>query len=121
MRNFLFLLCFLTLAAVIRPDHAQAQWMTGAELSQSCAVGEQAQEIYRCLGYIAGVVDYHVVLQSLGTIPSTDFCLPEDLKVEEAAIQVLAYMKNKPEHAGFIAAPAIVMALGQVYPCVRKR
>lgn len=119
MRIYLFLFAFLV--SLVLPDQAKAQWMTGAELSQSCGDTEQAQEIYRCLGYIAGVVDYHVVLQSLGTIPSTDFCLPEDLKVEEAAIRVLAYIKNKPEHAGFIAAPAIVMALGQVYPCTRRK
>ncbi len=99
----------------------QAQYMTGADLSQSCAADSGANAINRCLGYIAGVIDYHVVMQSLGTNPSTDFCLPKGLLVEEAAITVLAYLKNKPDQQGFIAAPAVALALNAVYPCKSVR
>ncbi len=100
---------------------AQAQYMTGADLSQSCAAESGAGAINRCLGYIAGVIDYHIVMQSLGTNPSTDFCLPKDLLVEEAAINVLAYLKRKPDMQGFIAAPAVALALNAVYPCKTVR
>lgn len=96
---------------------AAAQFMTGTDLSKSCDAGSPSGEIYRCLGYIAGVIDYHVVMQSLGTNPSTDFCLPAGTKIEEAAIVVLAYLRAKPEHGSFIAAPAVALALNQVYPC----
>lgn len=99
----------------------QAQYMTGADLSQSCAADSGANAINRCLGYIAGVIDYHVVMQSLGTNPSTDFCLPKGLLVEEAAITVLAYLKNRPDQQGFIAAPAVALALNAVYPCKSVR
>lgn len=99
---------------------AAAQFMTGHELSQHCADGTQPAQVNRCLGYIAGVIDYHVVMQSLGTIPSTDFCLPADLLLEQAAIEVMAYLNRKTEQGGFIAAPAVALALNQVYPCVQS-
>ena len=76
-RSFIYITAILTLAlalATARP--AAAQYMTGGDLSKSCDAGSPSGEIYRCLGYIAGVIDYHVVMQSLGTNPSTDFCLP---------------------------------------------
>lgn len=98
---------------------ARAQFMTHADLSQSCAVGSAPEQINRCLGYIAGVIDYHVVMQSLGTNPSTDFCLPKGLLLEQAAIEVLTYLSQKPEQGGFIAAPAVALALNRVYPCAK--
>lgn len=100
---------------------AHAQYMTGADLSQSCAENSGTGAINRCLGYIAGVIDYHIVMQSLGTNPSTDFCLPKDLLIEEAAISVLAYLNRKPDQQGFIAAPAVALALNAVYPCKSVR
>lgn len=96
---------------------AHAQFMTGADLTQNCAATSGADAINRCLGYIAGVIDYHIVMQSLGTNPSTDFCLPEGVVLEQAAVAVLGYLQNKPEHQGFIAAPAVVLAMSAVYPC----
>lgn len=114
----MFLLCLACLMAA-RP--AAAVFMTGGDLTKSCAVGSPSGEIYRCLGYIAGVIDYHVVMQSLGTNPSTDFCLPESITIEQAAIAVLAYIKTKPEHASFIAAPAVALALNKLYPCASVR
>lgn len=91
--------------------------MTGHELARGCAADSGAAAINRCLGYIAGVIDYHVVMQSLGTIPSADFCLPADIKLEEAAVAVLAYLDSRPDQAGFIAAPGVTLALNAVYPC----
>lgn len=103
------------------PRPAAALYMTGADLAKSCAPESPSGEIYRCLGYIAGVIDYHIVMQSLGTNPSTDFCLPEGMTIEQAAITVLAYIRTKPEHASFIAAPAVAMALNRLYPCAKVR
>jgi hypothetical protein len=114
-------LAVLTLfIAIMRPDFAQAQYMMGADLTENCN-SKAAGDVYRCLGYIEGVIDYHVVMQSLGTTPTTDFCLPEGLRIEEAAIAVLAYLQKSPQHSAFIAAPAITLALNQVYPCAKPR
>lgn len=91
--------------------------MTGNDLVESCAADSNAAAINRCVGYVAGVIDYHVVMQSLGTNPTTDFCLPKEMKVEEAAVSVIAYIKAHPNQAGFIAAPAVALALNALYPC----
>jgi hypothetical protein len=108
-------------ACALWPLPARAQFMTNADLSQSCALGSTPERINRCLGYIAGVIDYHVVMQSLGTNPSTNFCLPPDVLLEQAAIEVLAYLAQKPEQGAFIAAPAVALALNRVYPCASVR
>ena len=91
--------------------------MIGTVLAESCAAGSNPAAINRCVGYVAGVIDYHVVMQSLGTNPTTDFCLPKELQVEEAAVSVIAYIKAHPHQAGFIAAPAVALALNALYPC----
>jgi hypothetical protein len=127
--NFCYRFCRLAgavfaiilLLVLAEGQKAHAQYMTGADLSQSCAPDSGASAINRCLGYIAGVIDYHIVMQSLGTNPSTDFCLPKGLVIEEAAINVLAYLNRKPDQLGFIAAPAVALALNAVYPCKSVR
>ncbi len=114
-----FSIILVLFSLMIAPQTAAAQFMTHSDLEQNCAVGSTPEQINRCMGYIAGVIDYHVVMQSLGTNPSTDFCLPPELLLEEAAIEVLAYLAQKPEQGGFIAAPAVALALNRVYPCAK--
>lgn len=90
--------------------------MTARDLNRAC-LSDAPQDISYCLGYIAGVIDYHVMLQSLGTAPTTDFCLPAALPVEDAAVAILSFLRKAPQHGEFIAGPAIVMALHEKYPC----
>lgn len=101
--------------------YKKVQYMTGQELAAACAEDSAPQEIYRCLGYISGVIDYHTMLQSLGTNPTTHFCLPEGTLAEEAAIEVLSYLRRRPDQGFFIAAPVVALALNHVYPCPRER
>lgn len=95
---------------------AMAAYVTGGDLAEYCR-GDKPQNTLKCMNYIAGVIDYHVMMQSLGTAPTTDFCLPEDLPLEEASVTVMRYLKKSPQHASFIAAPAVTMALHETYPC----
>jgi hypothetical protein len=95
---------------------AVAAYMTGDDLLKSCR-GDQPAELYGCMNYIAGVIDYHVMLQSLGTAPPSDFCLPKDLPLEKAAVVVMLYLKKLPQNGAFIAAPTVAMALNEFYPC----
>lgn len=106
--------------AVLLPRTAAAMYVSSADLAREC-LGEKPEQISACLNYIAGVIDYHLVLQSLGTAPTTDFCLPENLRVEDAAFAVLSYMKGAPQNDAFIAAPTVVLALNSVYPCARPK
>lgn len=115
MRKALFL-AGLCLCTGLWCPPAEAAYVTGADLEKNCR-SDNPVEIFSCLNYIAGVIDYQVILQSLGTAPTLDFCLPEDLPIERAAVAVMAYLDASPENASFIAAPAVSMALHRFYPC----
>lgn len=90
--------------------------MTGDELARSCHA-DTPKDLYTCIGYISGIIDYHVLMQSLGTAPTIDFCLPRGLKIEEAAAAVIAYLEKVPEGNVFVAAPSVTLALNKLYPC----
>lgn len=111
------LFCALLLLSA-RP--AAAAYVTGDDLLKLCLSTRSADAV-ACLNYIGGVVDYHVMMQSLGTTPTTDFCLPENMPLEKAAVTVFRYLKKSPQHGGFIAAPAVAMALHEAYPCRKKK
>jgi len=115
MKNcFLLLAGGLCLGLFVRP--AAAAYVTGADLAGYCR-GDKPRELYSCMNYIAGVIDYHVMMQSLGTAPAGGFCLSENLPLEKAAVVVMNYLKKSPQHFDFIAAPAVTMALHEAYPC----
>jgi len=95
---------------------AAAAYVTGDELVKECE-SNAAKDVYACMNYVAGVIDYQIMQQSLGTQPSVDFCLPEDLSIEKAAVTVMLYLEKYPQQGSFIAAPAVTMALQQAYPC----
>ena len=106
----------LCVVLALKPFPAQSMYVSASELARAC-LSEKKEEVYACVFYIAGVIDYHTVMQSFGTAPTIDFCLPESITKEKAAILVMAYLKNAPQHDAFIAAPSIPMALHHVFPC----
>jgi hypothetical protein len=112
----LFILLFAALLLSASPRPAQALFMTAKELNDGC-MAEAKNDISYCLGYIAGVIDYHVMLQSLGTAPTIDFCLPANVTVQQAAVIVLSYLQKAPQNGAFIAAPTVAMALHESFPC----
>lgn len=91
-------------------------YVSSAELASTCQ-SERSQDIYACMNYIAGVIDYHVLMQSLGTAPTIDFCLPESINMQKAAVIVMAYMRAAPQNDDFIAAAAVPMAMNKAFPC----
>ncbi len=70
-----------------------------------------------CQSYIAGVLDYHNVLQSLNIAPKIDICVPGGVAMGELQAIVLRYLRAHGEHDAYIAAPAVTMAIYQIYPC----
>ncbi|MDD9901320.1 MAG: Rap1a/Tai family immunity protein [Alphaproteobacteria bacterium] len=119
MKKILFAaLCACILFLTLSP--AKAIYMTGAELTQHCA-GDQPKDLYSCTAYIAGIIDYHNLIQSLGTAPTIDFCVPADMPIEQVAMDVLAYLKKEQQHGGFIATPAVTLALNKMYPCRKQK
>lgn len=111
----LFVLFFLMLGAAA-PRPAAAMYMTSADLARTC-LSERSQDIYACTNYIAGVVDYHILMQSFGTAPTIDFCMPEYISMQQAAVIVMAYMRTAPQNDDFIAATVVPLALHKAFPC----
>lgn len=118
----LFLLC-----ALCFPHPSPAARFTGDYLLQMCASDEQGKEItpgghIACQAYIAGVLDYHNLIHSLGTAPSIDFCVPDDVSLDSLQSQVLSYVfRNRYQHGNFIASPAVALSLYARYPCNKAK
>jgi Rap1a immunity proteins len=106
---------------------AEAARFSGDYLLQMCASDKNGKELVpgghvACQSYIAGVIDYHNLIRSLGTAPSVEFCLPESVGLNEVQDKVAAYIyKNKQEHGAFVASPAVALALYNSYPCGKKK
>lgn len=102
---------------------AQAARFTGEYLLQVCGSDEKGRELVKgghvaCQAYIAGVLDYHNLIRSLGTAPSVDFCVPSDIGLTMLQKQVTSYIfKNRGQHEKFIASPGVALAMFANYPC----
>ncbi len=111
----------------IMPMPAKAAQFSGSYLLHVCGVDEKGKELaigghIACQAYIAGILDYHNLLRSLGAPPSIDFCVAEEVTLETLHVQVYSYLfKHKQEHGAFTAAPAVAMALYQYYPCKKAK
>ena len=115
-------LIVLLLALVFAPGAAHAVRFNGKYLLQTCDIGPDGKEVIpgghaACQAYIAGVLDYHAVLQSFKIAPKIDICVSESVSMNDLHAVVLKYLKENTQHDGFIAAPAVTMALYQAYPC----
>lgn len=127
------LLCIALFALLAMPAAASAQsqgqvtgpLFSGAYLRDLCASNALGQENVKgghtaCQAYIAGVVDYHDLLRSLGTAPSIDFCVPNTAKMNDIQKVVWQYLQKNQQHNAFSASPAVALAMFEKYPCPSK-
>ncbi len=93
-----------------------------AELCKSDAKGKEAVKggHTACQAYIAGVIDYHKLLKSMGNAPVIDICVPNTEKMERLQNIVYVYLARNRQNSDFIAAPAVTLALYEYYPCPAK-
>ena len=70
-----------------------------------------------CQSYIAGVVDYHNILRSLRMAPEVNICVPAGATLNQLHDIVLVFLRRSQLHDGFVAAPAVTMALIEYFPC----
>ena len=123
LKAFLTALC-LCLLLFSNPAHATR--FSGAYLLHLCEIDAKGKETVTgghaaCQSYIAGVLDYHNVLQSLDLAPKIDICVPSTASLRDLQLIVLKYLRSHGEHDAFVAAPAVTMAIYQVYPCRRGK
>lgn len=74
-----------------------------------------------CQAYIAGVLDYHNMLQSMGTSPNVDICVPAGVKLKDLQDIVLHYLHNNSQNDSFVAAPTVTLALHKIFPCQKSK
>ena len=96
--------------------------VSGAYLYEICRRDAEGNEVVKgghaaCQSYISGIIDYHNLLRSLGTAPSLDFCVPNTTKKSDLQDIVWTYLGENDDHGPFIAAPAVSIALFEVFPC----
>lgn len=116
------LIMVLVMLTLFMPDGAQAARFSGKYLRQMCSVDENGKETVKgghaaCQAYISGVIDYHNILRSLRMAPRVDICVPESAKPSDLHKAVLTFLMKDRTHDGFVAAPAVTMALREKYPC----
>lgn len=116
-------LALAALALMIWGAPVQAARFSGDYLLQMCASDENGKELVpgghiACQAYIAGVLDYHNLISSMGTSPSVDFCVPEDVGLNQLQQNVASYIfKHKKQHGAFVASPGVALGLYTYYPC----
>lgn len=122
-----FMLMIAALACLCWPVMpARAAQFSGSYLLHICGVDENGKERVAgghiaCQAYIAGILDYHNLISSLGASPSVDFCVPDTVDLKTLQAQVYSYVyRHQRQHNVFTAAPAVALALYQFYPCKKK-
>lgn len=96
--------------------------ISGAYIHEVCKRNDKGEETVKgghttCQAYIAGLIDYHNLLRSLGTAPSIDICVPNTVKLADLQDIVWQYLEDNKQHEAFNAAPAVGLALFEVFPC----
>lgn len=104
-------------------SQSYAAQFSGQYLMSMCASDEAGEELVNgghiaCQAYIAGIMDYHTLIKSLGTAPGIDFCVPEQTTLNNLQSTVQSYvLRNKKQHGSFIAAPGVALGLHNAFPC----
>jgi hypothetical protein len=103
-----------------------AGFFSGSYLREMCQRKANGREVVKgghtaCQSYIAGVIDYHMLMKSLGTAPTIDFCVPNTEKMAKLQDIVWVYLEANRQHSDFIASPAVTLALYEYYPCSKSK
>ena len=119
--------CIVLLAlSCLFPAQTLAAQFSGSYLLHICGVDKSGKELapgghIACQAYIAGILDYHNLQRSLGTAPTVDYCVPDEVNLKTLQSQVYSYVyRNQKQHNVFTAAPAVALALYSFYPCKKK-
>lgn len=126
IKAIFFGICVIALFLSFSSVQVRAARFSGEYLLSMCMPDKDGKErapgaFIACQAYIAGVLDYHNLIRSLGSSPSLDFCVPESVSMNELQKKVVYYLlRNKSEHAQFVASPGVALALYAYYPCDRK-
>ncbi len=121
--NFVFAVLIMLFIVGNNAGSAYAARFSGEYFLKVCAIDRKGNETIEggkiaCQSYISGVIDYHNTLRAMGLTTDMNFCISEEVTLNEIHLRVLAYLyKRKKLHRKFVAAPGVAMALFELYPC----
>lgn len=100
-------------------------FFSAAYLRELCKRDAKGKETVKgghtaCQAYISGIIDYQMLMQTLGTAPTIDFCVPNTEKMSKLQDIVWVYLEDNKQHSDFVASPAVTLALYAYYPCKKK-
>ena len=104
-------------------QEGKAARFTGSYLLQLCEKNDRGGEKVPkghaiCQSYIAGILDLHNMMKTISRdFPNADVCVPANVSLNSIHNTVLEYLRKNAQHDQFTAAPAVVTALYQAYPC----
>lgn len=104
----------------------QGPQFSGAYMREVCKSNRDGSETVAgghaaCQAYIAGVLDYHGTLKALGTEPSLSICFPGRVPIADMQRIVQRYIERNPPVDAFAAAPSVIMALAEAFPCKPRK
>jgi hypothetical protein len=114
-------LCFVFLSVPLMSAYSAR--FSSSYLLNVCNSDEQGKEVtsgghLACQAYIAGIIDYHDLLRSMGVAPSVDFCVPKEESMGVVQNNIVNYLReNKTQQGPFIASSAVALGLFLYYPC----
>jgi hypothetical protein len=114
------------MGVIFTTAQANAAQFSGSYLLHICGVDKNGKELaagghIACQAYIAGILDYHNLQRTLGTAPTVDYCVPNEVNLKTLQSQVYSYVyRHQKQHNVFTAAPAVALALYNFYPCKKK-
>ena len=105
----------LLAASLLLASRAGATFYTGDALLEQCrGDSEEAQD--RCRGYISGV-DVTIAAFGRWNLMRNHWCAPEGTTLDELKSIVVKYLAARPAELHVRAAPHVVDALMQAFPC----
>lgn len=112
--------------ASARAQDKTSGFFSSQYLLELCRSNSRGKEVVKgghtaCQSYIAGVIDYHKLMKTLGTAPTIDFCVPNTEPMSRLQNIVWKFLTENGQHSEFVAAPAVTLALYEYYPCTRKK
>jgi hypothetical protein len=113
---------FLLIASFPALAQDTAGFFSASYLHELCRSDAKGREVVKgghtaCQAYIAGTIDYHKLMKTLGTAPTIDFCVPNTEPMSRLQLIVWKFLAENGQHSEFVAAPAVTLALYEYYPC----
>jgi hypothetical protein len=106
-----------SLRAGAPPSMAQAAFVDGRWLYESCTQPPSSVGLCQCAGFIAGVSDTADLARDLGGSPGWRSCPAETVGLGQMVEAVTRYLRNHSDQSHFTAAGLVALALGEAFPC----